>query len=79
METCTSIEETLDASVFKPQEDHFQSYKTNARSESKGYSLVKFSPLKEKVMKTQEDLEILEFLARNLFIHKSTPWTTSLK
>jgi hypothetical protein len=82
LEALVDFEEIVAAKEFQPQNDHIRNAKTKWASKTAKnlkFCLIKASPKKEKLLPTQRDLEALEFLARNLFIFKNTPWPESLK
>lgn len=60
-----------------PTKDHFKPLRSKISNLE--YVLVKFTPKKERDVQTIEDMEMLEFLTRNMFVHRSAKWVDSLK
>jgi len=77
LESHSTVTTELSTTAFEPYKSHF---KTNTKSKANpSLTFNKFVPLKDRVIETGEELEVLEFLTRNLFIHKVKPWSEALK
>lgn len=79
LESHTSMENELPASTFEPYNEHFKTYHKTSKAKHPLPVLNKFLPLQKRIVETEEEQEVLEFLARNLFVHRSKPWVEVLK
>jgi len=61
-----------------PSGKHFKGYH-KSKTNSPAQTLARFTPLAQGFTRNQEELDVLEFLARNVFIHRKTNWTDSLR
>lgn len=71
------IEELVSPNELQPFKKNFIA--PHSRLKDAKYCLVKFIPKKNRLITTQDDLEALEFLAKNMFVHRGTKWGNSLK
>lgn len=66
---------------LSPLKEHFEGMHQRLYShrDDAAYTYLQITPKKEALVKSQEELEALEYLTRNLFIHRSTSWPDALK
>lgn len=62
---------------LEPIKQHFKSLRSKIFLTD--YVLVKVTPKTTSEINTLEDMEMLEFLTRNMFVHRSARWVDSLK
>ena len=80
LEALVDIEVAIPSERLKPANKIFARHQgTSAVPATTQLVLLKFTPKENLLIKTQEELEVLEFLARNLFILKSRKWPNTLK
>ena len=76
-DACVDLSEALPSTAFTPAGKHFEQKKRAGHGPT--LTFIKASPkVLEKPM-TQDEMDVLEYMARNMFVHKSTPWSKSLK
>lgn len=67
----------IPSTEFQPSVDHFKGIRI--RTNKVDYCLVEIIPKLNRDIVNQEDLDVLEFLTRNFFIHSRTRWVEVLK
>lgn len=66
---------------LSPLREHFEGVARriyNHKADA-AYIYLRITPKKEPLLKSQEELEALEYLTKNLFIHRATSWPDALK
>ncbi|KAK9898711.1 S-adenosyl-L-methionine-dependent methyltransferase [Cystobasidium minutum MCA 4210] len=79
LQSLAKIELLLDTpGNLSPIKDHFKPVRTKLANID--YVLLKITPKRDNMeIKSLEDLEILEFLTKNMFVHRSAKWVDSIK
>lgn len=73
---------SLDEKAFKPEDENFELMRKRSslnRRKPQQWVLASFSPSPSAHALSPEDYETLEYLARNLFVHKQTAWYDALR
>ena len=76
LQSLVDFEEILPQENLKPSIENFKGIRT--RTPRIEYSFIKIIP-KLNVENASKDLEILEFLTKNMFIHTASRWVDILK
>jgi hypothetical protein len=76
LQSLVDFEEIIPNESLQPSSENFKGIRT--RTPKLDYTFVKIKP-KLNIVNASKDLEILEFLTRNLFIHTASRWVDTLK
>jgi len=76
LQTLVNFEEILPREELQPSSENFKGLRT--RTPKVDYTFIKIKPQKNATISVQ-DLEVLEFLTKNLFIHPASNWVDTLK
>lgn len=80
VEALVDIEVVVPEDELKPARSMFARHGGKHRVPlASPYTLIKCTPKRHLLINTQEEQEVLEFLARNLFIHGARKWAKTLK
>lgn len=74
------IEILIPSKDLYPLSKHFQGLRTNISYDKKTeYVLLKIAPKKKRMVENLEDLEVLEFLTKNMFVQRAGRWVDTIK